>query len=385
MPGSSATQRSASWTDAATAGLYLCLSTQFALQPSPHPGWHLALSGLIAAALAVRSRAPVTALAAASALTAIALLSGVSGEPLVGVAVVVATVLTHRPDGLPRWALAALATVAAFIVLSVAVPSGSPAPGELGGLWTVLSCLCLTAGVIVGSHAAATRSAARVAAREREARALHEERLRLAREVHDVSSSTLVSIGVQASLASVQRDPNDLRQTLLAVEARSKQAARQLRLYLTDLRGERPATDMAARVEAVLEQARAAGVRCTAQVDAIASRHLPRTTQHALCRALEEALTNVAKHAPGSAASVRLVHSEQPAAVDLVVDDDGPGFRPLDHQDHASTAMSGGFGLQGMRERAASLAGTLTLGRSPSGGARVHLHLPLVSGLGDAA
>ena len=359
------------WIDWVAAGLYFALSTQFSQQATGDVRLNLLFSGLAAIALVFRTRFPGLVLATVTVVTFSAVLLGVGAEPFVAVGWATAAYVAVRPSRQRRGALLALAAIAAVLVLFM---GGSGGSGLNWGQWIALSFLCIAGGIAFGSNAATARVAVETTARMREEAALQEERLRIAREIHDVSSHTLVSIGVQASVAaSVDEDPADLRRSLRAIEVRSKEAAREIRHYLTGLRtdgrphGSEP--DFEARLQALLERSRRAGVHCTASVE-VGGRVDP-ASQEVICRALEEALTNVAKHAAGSPATVQVLVDENERTVELVVEDAGPGFpAPADRHD--------GFGLQGMAERVSALGGAIDLGRSPSGGARLSVSVPVV-------
>ena len=364
---------STAWIDWVAAGLYFGLSTQFSQRAVDGISFHLALSALVAVALLFRTRFPRWVLVMVAVLTAVAVLIGFSAEPLIAVGWATAACVSARPPRPRRGILVTLAVLAAMLVFFM---GGNGGAGFNWGQWIVLSFLCVAAGIAFGSNAATTREAVEAALRMRAENALQEERLRIAREIHDVSSHTLVSIGVQASVAAtVDREPAELRRSLQAIEVYSKQAARDIRHYLAGLRADdrrsETGSDFGARLQEIVSRARSAGVRCNASVSV--DGRVGSASQEAVCRALEESLTNVAKHTGGSSATVNVRIDEASSTVELVVDDRGPGFsESLGHVE--------GFGLLGMGERVSALGGTLDLGRSPDGGARVSVSVPIFIG-----
>ncbi|MFF4261360.1 sensor histidine kinase [Streptomyces virginiae] len=205
-----------------------------------------------------------------------------------------------------------------------------------------------------------------------ERRRVDEERLRIARELHDVLAHSISVINVQAGvgLALLDSDPEQARTALATIKAASKEALGEVRQVLDTLRspGEAPRSPAPGldRLPELVEQAATAGLGVDVSTDGQA-RALPPGVDLAAFRILQEALTNVMRHSGARTARIRLVW--QPHALELRVDDDGPatGGAPDD----------GGNGLVGMRERAAALGGTVETGPRPDGGFRVVAVLPL--------
>ncbi|MDW5594497.1 sensor histidine kinase [Conexibacter stalactiti] len=230
--------------------------------------------------------------------------------------------------------------------------------------------LALAAGYLMWHNRAALQR--EVSAREADAeRRLGDERLRIAREVHDVVAHAIVGINVQAGVAAHIGDENpaQVREALLHIKRTSGEALTDLRATLGILRD----TEQAAPVEPstgladlddVAAQLRATGVRVEVDVDRDAPVSTP--VHAASYRIVQEALTNVLRHA--DARSVRVVARAEEERLRIVVDDDGNG---------SSTVTSGaGAGLRGMRERAEALGGTLTAGPGAERGWRVEATLP---------
>lgn len=353
------------WTDWAAAGLYAALSTQFAQRPGDV--LHLIASVVIGMALGFRKRSPRLVLVVVVVLTALVVAMGIGSEPLIAAGWATAAAVSARPPRRWRRMLAALALLATLMVLFV---GGDDQDGFSWGQWVVLSFLCIAAGTVFGWNEATTREAVESEARMRESAVLREERLRIAREIHDISSRTLVSIGVQASAAAAAGSDDDaLRDSLRGIEVFSKQAAREIRRCLSGLRATTEKHDAGLgfdeRIERVVARARRAGVRCEAMVTMEGI--VVNAVQNGVCRALEESLINVAKHADGSGAVIR-VNVDRAGGVDLIVDDRGPGF--------PATDAGEGLGLVGIRERVSALGGTVALSGSPAGGARVRVRVP---------
>ncbi|WP_030654491.1 MULTISPECIES: sensor histidine kinase [Streptomyces] len=251
-------------------------------------------------------------------------------------------------------------------------PAGDgPAPWaqEVGVTAWVLAVLAVSELVRVRREQWARERAERAAAAERR---VDEERLRIARELHDVLAHSISVINVQAGvgLALLDSDPEQARSALSTIKAASKEALGEVRQVLDTLRspGEAPRTPAPGldRLPELVEQAAAAGLRVevTAEGDASA---LPPGVDLAAFRILQEALTNVMRHSAARTARVRL--GWRPRLLELRVDDDGPAT--------SGGSDGSGSGLVGMRERAAALGGTVEAGPRPDGGFRVTATLPL--------
>ncbi|MER6493730.1 sensor histidine kinase [Streptomyces griseorubiginosus] len=197
-----------------------------------------------------------------------------------------------------------------------------------------------------------------------------EERLRIARELHDVLAHSISVINVQAGvgLALLDSDPEQARTALTTIKAASKEALGEVRQVLGTLRtpGDAPRTPAPGldRLPELTSQAASAGL--TVDVTGTAP-PLPPGADLAAFRIVQEALTNVVRHSGSRHARVRLDHDQD--ALRLRVDDDGPAT--------GADAGGSGNGLAGMRERAAALGGTIEAGPRPDGGFRVLAVLPL--------
>ncbi len=244
----------------------------------------------------------------------------------------------------------------------------------------VLTFAAFIAGQIASElRAASARREARARADD-QLRMLTDERLRIARELHDVISHSIATIGVQAGVAAhvLDEQPEQAREALLAIKAVSKDAMRDLAGMLRVLRqsddadSREPAPGLE-RLPELLEGARRSGVTVRLHVDGPASRLTP-ATDLAAFRAVQEALTNVIRHAPGASAEVNLRYARDLVQIEVV--DDGRRQRDGD----PSSLPGTGHGLSGLRARAAALGGTLEAGPRTTGGFRVSMCLPTGTG-----
>ncbi|MGW1715149.1 sensor histidine kinase [Streptomyces sp. NPDC002156] len=197
-----------------------------------------------------------------------------------------------------------------------------------------------------------------------------EERLRIARELHDVLAHSISVINVQAGvgLALLDSDPEQARTALTTIKAASKEALGEVRQVLDTLRtpGDAPRAPAPGldRLPELVEQAAGAGL--TVEVRGEVPK-LPPGADLAAFRIVQEALTNVVRHSGSRHARVRVDAAD--GVLRLRVDDDGPAT--------GADAGGSGNGLAGMRERAAALGGTIEAGPRADGGFRVLAVLPL--------
>jgi signal transduction histidine kinase len=213
--------------------------------------------------------------------------------------------------------------------------------------------------------------------RERSARAaVGEERARIARELHDVVAHGLSVIAIQADAAeaTLDRDPALARRPLITIRASAREALTEMRQLLGVLRTAEEDGDGALapqpgldQLPALVEGARAAGHPIDLSVHG-RPRPLPASLDLSAYRILQEALTNVRKHAPRAPATVTLDWGD--AALALAVRDHGAGPAPRSDD-------NGGHGLLGMRERVRMHGGELRTGAAPDGGFAVEAVLPL--------
>jgi signal transduction histidine kinase len=329
-------------------------------------------------ALCLHRRAPLVLLGLATAAMVVYTLREYPGGP-VYVTTLVGMFAVSADRGPSRaWLPAATAT----ILLTGAAILRDYDAGD-NGLIHVLFVSWAVAAVLLGGVArsrrlerAALEERARHLAETREEEARRrvvEERLRIARDLHDSVAHSLASIAVQAGVGAHVLDerPDDARAALLAIRQASAEALGDLRATLGMLRSDevgapRDPGPGLAQLDALVAGSRSAGLPVEVVLDG-APTVMPLAVDVAAYRIVQESLTNVLRHAGPARASVELRF--QPPWLEITVVDDGVGPSP--------SRGSTGHGLAGMRERAAALGGDLDAGSNPGGGFRVHARLPL--------
>ncbi|AVT28750.1 sensor histidine kinase [Plantactinospora sp. BC1] len=264
--------------------------------------------------------------------------------------------------------------VASVVAFAAADSYGRTAGGGNGA--TLLHAGWLVAvivGVTRNRRAYLVEARARVLAaeqgKEEEARRrATEERLRIARELHDVLGHHLSLINVQASAALHRPDPGRSAEALAAIKQASKEMLGELRTALGVLRQEDEAVTVPGldRLGELVLTAGRSGLEVRTEV--ARPRALPPEVELAAYRIVQEALTNVTRHAGASAAVVRVRRDGDDVLVE--VEDDGTGGPGVP-----------GNGIVGMGERARALGGSLSAGPGPGGGFRVSARLPLRGGV----
>jgi signal transduction histidine kinase len=200
-----------------------------------------------------------------------------------------------------------------------------------------------------------------------------EERLRIARELHDSLTHSISVIQVQAGVAEhlARKRGEEVPPALMAIREAGTDAARELRATLSVLRSAQNGDSSGlGQLDALVARARAAGLPVTVSVTGT-ERSLPPDVDQAAYRIVQEALTNVSRHAGQACASVRLHYT--PDALTVQVDDDGNAG--------SSRPTGSGLGLIGMRERVAALGGQLQAAPRDGGGFRVRAELPVPAAL----
>lgn len=327
---------------------------------------------------AARGRHPYASYGVALACTVAYLLGGYGGGPIyvapfVGLVRVVAV-------SRPRVWIPIAAGGAAALALATGLDEGWSSSIALStGVWLVGALLLGEAVRARRGQESALAARASEAQRTREEEVRRrgaEERLRIAREVHDVVGHSLAVISLQAGVAAhlLQTRPEQARDAVAAIRQVSNDALDDLRAELRLLRdpdATPPPPATAAGLEAVPElvaSLRQAGVLVEIDTSGSGDDPVPGAASAAGYRIIREALTNVARHAgAGSRARVRIAHLDEVVEVEVV--DDGAG--PL-----AANGSGDGSGLAGMRDRAAALGGRLEAGAGPDGGFRVWASLP---------
>jgi signal transduction histidine kinase len=214
--------------------------------------------------------------------------------------------------------------------------------------------------------------------REREEnarRAVLEERVRIARELHDVVAHHVSVMGVQAGAARrvMGTRPEKAEEVLSSIEASSRQAVVELHRLLGFLRRADQPDELAPQPDLgqlpdLVAQAGQGGLAVELVVEG-EPRPLPRTLEVSAYRVVQEALTNALKHSGGTAATVRVGYGPTVLEIEVRDDGDGGGGQPL--------SKVGGHGLMGMRERVGLHGGHLRVGLAPHGGFAVHATFPL--------
>ena len=271
-------------------------------------------------------------------------------------------------------------------------------PAALGitGAPTVLGALAITAWLLVllagaeGMRLRRERVTEAQRARKLQAdRQADEERLRIARELHDVLAHSISLINVQSGVALhlIDQQPDQARTALAAINDASAEALREVRSVLGVLRGSgeqppRAPTAGLARLDDLVSRTEAAGVAVAVEISG-EPRGLPASIDLAAFRIVQESLTNIIRHAQSRRATVTLTYGGTELTVQ--VDDDGRGFDGSRSGGASGEGEAGdgtGSGIAGMRERATALGGSLDAGPSPVGGFRVRARLPLSRGDG---
>jgi signal transduction histidine kinase len=260
-------------------------------------------------------------------------------------------------------------SVGAMLVIGAGVMAGSRA-------WTefISTAAWLAIPTAVGIAVQARRDAAAHVRAEQARRAVSEERLRLAQEVHDVAGHGFAVIAMQAGVALrvLDRDPASARAALEGIRAASREALDSLRAEVEAM-GQpvaplRPTSGLA-DLPALLSRIRSSGLPVTL-VAPVGPVDLPPELDRTAYRIIQEALTNVLRHA-GAHATARVSVERGPDQVDLLVVDTGRGGPP---------ARRDGRGIDGMRARAEALGGTLAAGPGRQGGFEVRASIPAPGG-----
>lgn len=355
----------------------LVVGTYFASlhDPAPHRPFDVWAAGLLVVAgiaLVFRRRYPVAVLLTVFGATLAYFALGYTDGPI-WIALVVAYLAAIMAGHRLLTAIVAVIGYALFPWFDYLLRDGA-AP-SFSGLAGLAAWLLLLFGAGEWIRLRRERAAEAVRIREGEAmRRASEERLRIAQELHDALGHHLSLINVQAGVALHVNEqlPDEVREALSAIKQASKEGLTELRSVLDILRqdGERaPRSPMSTldRVQELIGQARAAGLNVDLTTEG-AARPLPFGVDVAAFRILQEALTNVARHAGRASATVRIEYGDRELVVQ--VDDDGRGTV-------SANGDGGGKGIVGMRERASALGGRLEAGPRPEGGYRVRARLPL--------
>ncbi|MCX4779831.1 sensor histidine kinase [Streptomyces sp. NBC_01264] len=340
------------------------------------PAWAgVLVAAAIGLPVAVRRLWPVPAAATALAGACAATLLDVTHEPWTAVGLLLYTVALSGPPRRSVPVLAASLALAAAAVLTgealvTPAETGSGAAGVAAIVWLVLGG-GWAAGFVVRTRRARQ---AELAARRTE-QAIAEERLRIARELHDIVSHSLSLIAVKAGVAGhvAQRRPEEAVDALRVIERTSRAAMTEMRRTLGVLRTDTAAVaplDPTPGLDALgllAEQARQAGVEVDLSVHVpdggLPDGGLPAGIALAVHRIVQESLTNAVKHAAPARCLVRVEADPHEVRID-VTDDGVPGPGP-DRERPGGHGHGHGHGLVGMRERAIMYGGTFSAGPRP--------------------
>ncbi|MEV5751389.1 sensor histidine kinase [Actinoallomurus sp. NPDC052308] len=354
----------------------LCITVSVANEPRARPvdlGAYL-MAGLIALPIPFHRRRPLGVLLTSAALLFVYYSTGYPGfSPAFAL-----SVQLYFASLAGKWRWAAGVTLF-YLVAGYIVLLGLKDQALLRTLSDSLPQVTLLAGIILfGEYArsrrelaAETRERLRQAeeSREREAaRRVAEERLRIARELHDTVAHSVATITVQAGSAlHLLGDGDDgSRAALAAIRKTGKEALAEMRATLGMLRDGASAVEHGLdRMPGLVEAVRAAGL--SVDVARAGSGRLAADVDHAAYRLVQESLTNVLRHAgPSAAARVSLTY----AGGELVIEVADDGVGPPDHG-------RPGNGLTGMRERVEAVGGSFTARRGDAGGFTVSARLPV--------
>jgi signal transduction histidine kinase len=340
----------------------------------------LVLIALGAIALVFRRRAPMTVLALTGTVSLVESVTGDPRAPVAMSAVIALYTVAAATDRPTTWRVGLLTMAVLGGSAMLAGPLPWYAQENLAIFaWTGIGA---TAGDAVRSrrafvHAIRERAERAERTREEEARRrVAEERLRIARDLHDVVAHHIALVNVQAGVAAhvMDKRPDQAKEALAHVREASRSALNELRATVGLLRqsGDPEAPTEPApglnRLDELVGTFRSAGLH----VEVARADHgtaLPAAVDLAAYRVIQEALTNVQKHA-GTEAKAEVSVVRVGPNIEITVLDNGSGDdeRPTD---------GGGHGLLGMRERVNALRGTLTTGPRYGGGFRVHAILPV--------
>jgi signal transduction histidine kinase len=341
----------------------------FRLFSPPRPlgalDWVLLVAGPVA--LVARRRHPVPALWLS--LAGMLSLSGFAHVSFVVAFFLVATA-GKRPSA---WLVLALAFVWDIWLAPLAYGYAVPSPNDallLAG-WLLAVAIAAEATRFRAERAAATRASRQIDQRRHRS----EERLRIARDLHDVIGHNISLINVQASMGLDLMDsqPEQARAALSAIKSASKEALEELRTTLSALRRDDAAAPRSPapgldRLPELIELTRTAGLSVEIEVAGDMPR-LPAAVHLAAYRIIQESLTNVARHAGEARVTVRVACDDADVHVEVADDGKAPA--------NGAAAIGTGSGIAGMRERATAIGGDLFAESRPGGGFRVCARLPV--------
>ncbi|MCT9081615.1 sensor histidine kinase [Streptomyces fulvoviolaceus] len=347
------------------------------------------------AVLPVRHRAPLAAMAVTTASGVLAPFLGLLLSPLIVAPAVITAYSYSLAARTERHAVRAVALISVALLVASAPLFGALSWKDASRVGAV-AAFPLVAGVL--GHSVQNRRAYLAAVEERARRAeesrdsearrrVAEERVRIARELHDLVAHQITLANAQATVAAHLFDtrPEQTRKSLKELVETTGHALDELRATVGLLRQSGDAAAPAepapglSRLPTLLESFRRAGLEVSVHQEGTA-RPLPPGVDLTAYRIIQEALTNVTKHAGTATARVRLAWNRD--RLTITVADDGGGTRTTPTEPTGPSAPTAldrppGYGLIGMRERATAVGGDLSAGRRPEGGFLVSAQLPL--------
>jgi signal transduction histidine kinase len=352
------------------------------------PGQRIPLAIVACCLIVALRRWPSAMLAITAASVGMVMAAGGAPVPF-GILLGVAVYLTA--SALPRRTSIRAAVTVAVVLAAGLLYSWLAYPHSPLALEAVAGFSPLVAGWFVGDSVAARRrylaGLAEQAERERAAEAerarqeVREERVRIAHELHDVVAHTLAVITVQAGVGRrlMEKWPEEASAALESIETIGRTAQDELRVVLGLLRDEQVTADLAPAPKLVdlkqlADHVRASGTPVELQTLGTDSPLSP-ALELSLYRVVQEALTNVVKHAPGARAWVDLTVSDGRVRLE-VADDGGLARRPAD-VGAAAAGLGTGHGIVGMRERVSAFGGWLIAEPLPGRGFRVLAEIPV--------
>ena len=382
---------------AVLAGCAAVIAVAASTGPVPHAlGRSVALPFVVAsvasAPIAALRRWPIPVLAAAAAADALAVAVAARSAPLpfgimLGLASYLVASRLPRRVSIPAVAVSAAALGVALVYALLTAQSGQVAAEAvesfppMAAAWFIGDSVAARRRYMVGLAEQAERE--RVAEAERARQQVREERVRIARELHDVVAHTLAVITVQAGVGRrlMAKRPEEAGTALESIEAIGRTAQEELQVVLGLLRDEETGTAALAPaprlvdIKELVETVRASGTPVDLRMSGI-DRPLSAALELSVYRVVQEALTNVVKHAPGSRAVVGLAVCGREIRIDVV--DDGGGEAVDGRQQPGPAPAPGtGHGIVGMRERIAAFGGWLVAEPLPGRGFRVTAQVPI--------
>jgi signal transduction histidine kinase len=349
-------------------------------------GLEILLPGIGAGlAVALRRRIPITSLALITLCIAVG--AGAGASPVIDPFVAIPMYQVASTYGRRR-SVPALVIAVALLLIASAARSIALHNSDLQSLAFVIAIAAWFVGDSVRVRRTYVAGLAEQAAQrqreevERAQRSVAEERLQIARDLHDVVAHSLSVIAVQSGVGRhvIDTQPAEAKRALAAVEATSRAALDELRRMLGVLRrddGQPAALAPAPGVGALgplMQQVRMAGYDVDLDIRSVAVRTLSPNVEQSIYRIIQEALTNVVKHA--GPARVHVEIRDEGDALVLEVNDDGQGLTALPTGPAVTDGTEAHHGIVGMRERVALYDGSLSVGPRPEGGFRVYARFP---------